>query len=203
MFNAYKNYMNRTFRDAQRHNLIGAIAPLFPTEQSSVIDIGCGNGEFASMLQEKRPNLTVQGCEVIDRGHLYVPITYFDGITLPFADNSFDYAMMINMLHHTDSPEAILREAIRVSRKGLIIKDHYANNMVDRANLHAMEYMNPNFREIMKLPLRFYSSGEWDSIMSKLGLTSDVINTDFVSYGRFWDLFFGRNMHFVGRYHIA
>jgi hypothetical protein len=72
----------------------------------------------------------------------------------------------------------------------------------DYANLYAMEYMNPNFREIMKLPLRFYSSKEWGGIFEEVGLTCEIVNSNFASYGKFWDIFFGRKMHFVGKYKL-
>lgn len=200
MFELYKNFLNKTFRDAQRHHLIAALAPFFPEEKAEVLDIGAGNGEFAALLQKAMPSLSIQGCEVTDRGKSFIPMTYYDGKRVPFADKSFDYAMVINMLHHTADPRIVLKEAARVSRKGIIIKDHYANNRFDYYNLLAMEYMNPGFRQIMQLPLHFYSEKEWSLIFAECSLVPQYSTCRFPSYGCFWDIFFGRKMHFIGKY---
>jgi ubiquinone/menaquinone biosynthesis C-methylase UbiE len=203
MFRLYKKLMNATFRDAQRRNLINVLKPLFPTEPAKVLDIGTGDGEFAWIMQQAMPNLSMHGVDVIDRGTPFIPITLYDGHHLPFVDDSFDYVTIINMLHHTASPQETLKEAIRVSRKGIIIKEHYADNWLDYYTLLGMEYLNPNARKLMEMPLRFYSQKEWNAIFKSLGLVCESEASRFVSYSRFWDIFFGRHMHFVGRYHYS
>lgn len=200
IFNAYKKLMNATFRDAQRRNLINALKEVLPTESAEILDIGAGNGEFSWMIQQAMPNLQIRGIEVIERGDPFIPITLYDGNRIPFHDRAFDYAMIINMLHHTASPSDVLKEAIRVSRKGIIIKDHYAGNWLDYYTLVGMEYMNPNARALMKMPLHFYSQKEWYAIFESLDLVCEAQTSRFISYGRFWDILFGRHMHFVGRY---
>jgi SAM-dependent methyltransferase len=41
-----------------------------------------------------------------------------DATELPFADESFDAAILVSMLHHVDAPERALAEARRVLRPG-------------------------------------------------------------------------------------
>lgn len=201
MIEAYKKLMNATFRDAQRHNLIAVMKPFLPAEPAKILDVGTGDGEFAWMIQQAIPTITMHGVEVIERGKPFIPITLYDGHRLPFVDNSFDFVTIINMLHHTADPKETLKEAIRVSRKGIIIKEHYADNWFDYATLTAMEYLNPNARKLMEMPLRFYTQKEWNEIFKSMDLVCEGEVDRFVSYGKFWDLFFGRHMHFVGRYH--
>ena len=48
-----------------------------------------------------------------------------DALQLPFADNSFDYAMTAMFLHHLDDDSAVaaMREMGRVARRGVIVAD--------------------------------------------------------------------------------
>src|SRR5688572_21494939 len=118
MLKYYKKFMNKTFRETQRVNLIEAMRDFFPAEKSTVLDIGAGNGEFSLMVQNYISQLTFSGVEVLNRGEPQIPITYYDGDKIPFADKSFDYVTMINMLHHTPDPKAVILEGLRVSRNG-------------------------------------------------------------------------------------
>lgn len=202
MFQSYKNFLNHTFRSAQRRYLVLTLKDFLPDESAMVLDIGTANGEFALMIKQTIPNLTFIGVDIMERGTPHIPTVICDGANMPFADHDFDYALLINMLHHTDDPKALLKEALRVSRKGVIIKDHYANNWFDYVTLLAMEYANPNSRALLQRPLRFYSKKAWDALFAELGLTCDAYTDRFTSYSRFWDMLFGRNMHFIGRYHL-
>lgn len=44
-----------------------------------------------------------------------------DARLLPFKNNSFDFIVAINMLHHVKDPEKVLNEAFRVLKKGGIL----------------------------------------------------------------------------------
>lgn len=203
LFNLYKKILNSTFRESQRRNLLNALKQFFPTEPATILDIGTGNGEFARMIQQEVPHLSISGVDVIDRGTPLIPITLYNGERLPFDDAHFDYAMIINMLHHTAKPKEVLKEALRVSRKGVIIKDHYADNALDYYTLLAMEHLNANARQLMSMPLHFYSSKEWNELFDSLNLVCEKQTSKFISYGRLWDILFGRNMHFIGRYYLS
>ena len=57
------------------------------------------------------------------RPETHVPVTPFDGEHLPFADGSFDAVILVDVLHHASDPLALMREALRVSRGLLVVKD--------------------------------------------------------------------------------
>ncbi len=195
----YKNLLNKVFRDAQRNNLLDALKKLLPVTPASVLDIGAGDGAFSAMLAERMPNLTVHAIDVMKREAEYMPVEIYDGGRIPHNDGSFDYALLMNCLHHTNDAASLLGEALRVSRKGVIIKDHYANTMLDKFILTAMEYANPNSRMLMSMPLNFYSKKQWQSLFADMNVVCDEVMEDFPSYSAFWDIFFGRNMHFIAR----
>jgi len=200
MLKFYKTFLNRTFRESQRNYMVVALKQFFPAEKATILDIGTGNGEFAYILQQNFPQLSFTGAEVMERGEPQIPITIYDGDVLPFAAKSFDYAILVNMLHHTPDPGALMREAFRVSRRGIIIKDHYADNWFDYATLMAMEYANPNAKALLQRPLTFYSRKQWQSIFAEVNAKCEAYDDKFISYGWWWDILFGRKMHFIGRY---
>jgi ubiquinone/menaquinone biosynthesis C-methylase UbiE len=104
------------------------IAELLPDTVSQGLDIGCGDGAISNLLMSFKPELKISGVDVLVREKTFVPVTRFDGIKLPFDDKSFDFCMLIDVLHHTDFQMELLKESFRVASKFVIIKDHYCQN---------------------------------------------------------------------------
>jgi ubiquinone/menaquinone biosynthesis C-methylase UbiE len=67
--------------------------------------------------------------DVLVRPGTAISVRAYDGVTLPEADASYDVVMMIDVLHHTDDPTLLLREAGRVSKQGILIKDHFRDGL--------------------------------------------------------------------------
>src|SRR5258705_1109967 len=84
-----------------------------------VLEIGSGNHpRFASHVLCDRfiEDDTERGGRIVaDR-----PIVEADAQALPFADQSFDYAICAHVLEHVEDPERMLRELMRVARRGYI-----------------------------------------------------------------------------------
>ena len=100
--------------------LASAIATLLPAD-ASALDVGCGDGELDRQLAELRPDLQIQGIDVLIREGARVPVRAFDGERLPDSDDSFDVVLLVDVLHHTPDPVVLLKEA-RTS--GPSIRDH-------------------------------------------------------------------------------
>ena len=47
----------------------------------------------------------------------------WDGQRLPYADRTFDLALLLTVLHHCPDPDAVLREAFRVAPTVVVIED--------------------------------------------------------------------------------
>ncbi len=87
----------------------------------ALADIGGGTGNYAAALAR-------EGWEpvVIDRSREMLGRASEKGLTticadaqrLPLADESFDAAMLVSMLHHVEDPAAALAEAQRILRPG-------------------------------------------------------------------------------------
>lgn len=98
----------------------------FLSPNEKILDIGCGNGLVSLYLQKKGFDITA--LDVADLAYSpKIKVMVYNGENIPFADNQFDVALLLTVLHHTDSPEKVLKEAARVAKKILIIEDIYEN----------------------------------------------------------------------------
>ena len=98
-------------------------------QNSHIIDIGTGSGQFSAVLQDKDYHVTA--VDIINKTNTnkIAPVLY-DGQNLPFQDKSFDISMLITVLHHCPDPEQVFSEAVRVSCKRLFILEDVYNNMI-------------------------------------------------------------------------
>ena len=87
-----------------------------------IIDIGAGKGLLAQEMA-RRFDARVTLVDVAQYNHTDLPLSVCDSRALAFADNSFDYALLSFVLHHSPNPDAILREALRVAREVIVIEN--------------------------------------------------------------------------------
>lgn len=169
---------------------------------SSVLDVGCGDGTLAALMLEARPDLTIVGLEVLKRPTTKIPVTLFDGEHIPFGDCSFDVAMFVDVLHHTLDPMVLLREAARVARCSLVIKDHIAKGILAKARLRFMDYVG-NARHGVSLPYNYWTEEQWLAAQTALRIKPTVLQRDLGLYPAPADAVFGANLHFVARFEAA
>ena len=182
--------LGRRVRTLARH-----LAELAPRE-ASVLDVGCGDGLLARDLQQQRPDLRLSGVDVLVREHTAVPVTPFDGTTLPLAANSVDAVLFVDVLHHTTDPRVLLREAVRVSRRWVIIKDHRQDGWLARPTLCLMDWVG-NARHGVALPYNYWRRRQWEEAFATLGLRSVETRTRLEIYPAWADWLFGRGLHFI------
>ena len=182
-------------RDRRRDVLARVIAELLP-EAGQVADVGCGDGAITARVGALRPQLTILGLEVEARPEAELPVTLFDGRTLPLGDRSVDYSLFVDVLHHTTDAERLLREARRVSRRGVLIKDHLAASSTARALLTFMDLVgNP---ASVAQPRCYLSEPGWRALWARVGLAPArqlVRRLDL--YRRPLTYLFDRRLHFV------
>jgi len=166
------------------------LAELIPKD-SSVLDVGCGDGLLASLITQKRPDVTLRGIEVLVRSQTYIPVDEFDGRVMPFADNSFDVVMFVDTLHHTHDPMILLREAVRLARRAILIKDHTLNGLFSGPRLR--------FMDSVALPYNYWPQRRWLETFETLGLKVPVWFTKLELYPWPATWFFDRSLHFIDR----
>ena len=175
--------------------LAGWFARLAP-RSARVLDVGCGDGLISAVLQSRRPDLIVTGIDVLPRSHTHVPVDMFDGSTIPFDDQSFDLVLFSDVLHHTADPAILLREARRVSRESVLIKDHNRNGLLAGARLRLMDWVG-NARFGVALPYNYWSERQWHDAWREIGLKPEQTVTRIGLYPKPFDWVFGAKLHFI------
>ncbi|HET6455697.1 MAG TPA: class I SAM-dependent methyltransferase [Armatimonadota bacterium] len=151
------------------HTLANAIAPLLPSGR--ILDVGCGDGALDALIPADRPDVQIEGVDIMVRPNPHISVKEFDGRTLPYADRSFDGVLLVDVLHHIEDCEPLLAECARVGRK-VIIKDHIGNSGWQRWLLKLMDWVGNRPYKVV-VPYAYLSVQKWDELWRRIGLTTD------------------------------
>jgi SAM-dependent methyltransferase len=177
--------------------LTRTLADFIPAN-ARVLDIGCGSGTLARRIMAIRPDVRIEGIDVLVRPGTEIPVTRFDGDNIPWEDGHFDIALFVDVLHHTEAPARLLAEAKRVSKGGIVIKDHFREGVLADATLRFMDWVG-NAQHGVVLPYNYLSDPEWRSIWSRLGLKVERLTDKVGLYPAPFSWLFDRRLHFVAR----
>jgi len=107
------------------------------TKGQKALDIGCGDGLLLAALA--KAGVMASGIDVSEEGAKKCKEKGFDVSVadistedLPFHDKTFDTVIMLDILEHLYDPEALLREAVRVSKQNIIISVPNFNSLPAR-----------------------------------------------------------------------
>ncbi|MCH7828868.1 class I SAM-dependent methyltransferase [Patescibacteria group bacterium] len=148
----------------------------FLQDGESVLDIGAGGGWNGERIhQEKKCNVTLLDISS-NLNRTQLPLLLYDGTTIPFADNSFDTSLLLFVLHHCQDPAKVLKEAVRVSKKRVIIMEDTFGSWFGRILLCCYDtfenfpalLVEPSYK--MNLPHNFKKVPEWKEAFEHLGL---------------------------------
>jgi SAM-dependent methyltransferase len=177
--------------------LADALAELIPAD-ARVLDIGCGSGTLAKAIMARRSDVTIEGIDVLVRPGTDIPVREFDGHTIPWPDDHFDIALFVDVLHHTEAPARLLAEAKRVSKRGIVLKDHLREGLFAESTLRFMDWVG-NAQHGVALPYNYLSDREWRDIWTGLDLNVERIEEKVDLYPAPFSWLFGRRLHFVAR----
>jgi len=181
--------------DRRTRVLSGELAALLP-KGASVLDVGCGDGTISAMIGAARPDASLRGVDVMLRPETRIPVEVFDGRTLPAADKSMDVVMFVDVLHHTEDPMVLLREAARVARRLVLLKDHTRDGLLAGARLRFMDWVG-NAPHGVVLPYNYWSEAQWRRGFAALGLTVAAWRSEIGLYPFPASLVFGRGLHCI------
>lgn len=178
--------------------LADALARAIPPGPARVLDLGCGDGQVAVALMRRRPELTLEGVDVLVRPVTHIPVTQYDGVTLPFATGSFDHVTIVDVLHHTDDPGAVLVEAARVAAKSVVVKDHLREGWLARPVLRLMDWVGNRGHDV-RLPYNYLDDEEWQAAFARADVVEGDRQERLGLYPAPLSWIFERRLHFVSR----
>jgi SAM-dependent methyltransferase len=177
--------------------LAHSLRDLLP-ESGTVLDVGCGNGVISRRIMELNPRLAIEGIDVLARPECAIPMKLYDGESFPFNDKSLDVVMFVDVLHHTPDPVKLLREASRVARRSIVLKDHLCNGKIAWRILSFMDWVGNRAHGVV-LPYNYFSSRQWAEAWQQIGSRPDVFHQHLGLYPWFARPVFENGLHFVAR----
>jgi len=118
-----------------------------------ILDIGCGDGTYTvELLAKDPPPVRVVGLDPAREalkvaagrsGDSRLSFLVGSAYELPFSDRSFDCAYLRGVLHHMQTPEIAVREALRVAREIVIIEPNGYNpvlKVIERTSRYHREH---------------------------------------------------------------
>lgn len=148
---------------------------LWDPSHKTMLDVGGGAGVMAQTIKTLFGLDQVASVDVVDRflPSLDIETATYDGVKLPFPDNSFNCILFFNVLHHVSvaSRTALMRECRRVAGKGPIyIKDHLSQGTIDDARLVALD-LKGNFPHAM-VKAHYLRDEDWCQLAHAAGYNS-------------------------------
>lgn len=142
---------------------------------SKILDLGCGSGIISKDF-ENFFAADLVGVDIIDNRVVPINFKLVNGRDLPFDENTFDAVLISYVLHHTQDPIRVLKEAKRVAKTGgklLIFEDLYSGLIAKLiCQIHGATYgrlfeHNKNLKE-----RNFKNDREWKFIFEHLNFKS-------------------------------
>jgi len=178
--------------------LAQAIANVLPPGNLKGLDVGCGDGILGKRVEMLRDDVSFEGLDVLVRPNACIKVTEFDGANLPFADDDFDFCMMIDVLHHTHNQVEILRECLRVAKDFVLIKDHLCESLLDSVTLRFMDWVG-NKAHGVDLPYLYLSGEGWQQLYNQCNAAVETVHPKLNIYPQPASLVFDRDLHFLSK----
>ncbi len=163
------------------------IAGLFSPGES-LLEIGAGKGLVALALREAT-QVNIELVEVVDYNQTDLHLQLYDGKHLPFSDASFDYSLLVFVLHHTPDPAELLAEALRVVRHGVIVVENHVEGWWRKPLTRWVDSI-PHFQYGVPVCYHTLTVPEWQQVFERFPVRAEIA-TRFTMDG-FWHNFVAR-----------
>jgi ubiquinone/menaquinone biosynthesis C-methylase UbiE len=170
----------------------------FLAEGDKVLDIGCGSGRLGGMILKCSncpKNIKYTGIEKFPRGDEPIKVIGYDGDKLPMKSDSFDVVILADVLHHEKNPLQLLKEAKRVSKNRVIIKDHKKDYFFDQLRISILDSV-ANKPHGIECIYKYNTLNEWHKMIAEAELTIEKEQVTINLYQRFFNIIFGKNLQY-------
>jgi len=142
----------------------------FIQKGSKILDLGCGSGIVGRSFQ-KFFQAEVIGVDIKDNRIYPIPFELIDGRKLPFPEKSFDVVLINYVLHHSEDPILLLKEAKRVARDKIVIYEDLPEGFLSRiiCKIHGISF-DKIFRN--QSQTSFKLEEEWGKIFREIRLNN-------------------------------
>jgi ubiquinone/menaquinone biosynthesis C-methylase UbiE len=135
-----------------------------------VLDVGCGKGRFARVLQEQNPGAEIWGLDISEEMLQFVPVGIHrrpgSMTELPFADSTFDCVYATESLEHAVEIERAVDEMCRVLKPGGKLA------IIDKNAEHWGKLRTPAWE-------RWFRRGELEKLLAK---NCHSVHSEYLSY---------------------
>jgi ubiquinone/menaquinone biosynthesis C-methylase UbiE len=137
-----------------------------------ILDIGCGRGEYVNLLNNS--DRFAVGIDLLDtlivQTKLNKNLMIGNGAYLPFKDESFDTVLLFEVLEHVTDEKSLLKEAIRVTEKKVILSVPYGPEpeVFENAGITWHHYTDPTHK-------RIYDEESLKKVLTDVGLNLEEI----------------------------
>jgi len=141
----------------------------FIKKGSKILDLGCGSAIAAKAFQDVF-QAKIIGVDIIDRRIFPIPFKLIDGVFLPFPEKSFDTVLISYVLHHSQDPIALLKEAKKVVIDKILIYEDIPEGIFSDFICQLHGFVFNKFFQNSEDDFNFKTENEWKKIFENLGL---------------------------------
>ncbi|MDX1438686.1 MAG: methyltransferase domain-containing protein [Rubricoccaceae bacterium] len=156
-------------------DLIVDLLPERITTNDRVLDLGGGDGYVAERIATKT-GAHVMMADVVDYNKTTIPVSVYDGDSIPFDQDTFDLTLLVFVLHHAENAERVIQEAVRVSADRVVVVESVYESSLQRWLLTNLDKFANAVRSNGAIRsqeefLSFRTDREWRNTFLQLGLT--------------------------------
>ncbi|WP_297422636.1 class I SAM-dependent methyltransferase [Clostridium sp.] len=171
-------------------HLEGILAKIDTKPNSRILDLGTGSGYLAFPLALKHKEIEVVGLDIVEntirrnnevvmeKGINNLTFSSYDGITIPYENNTFDAIVTRYALHHFPNIEETIKQLQRIVREGgqIYISDPTPNKIDNKRFVDKYMQLRDDGH------VKFYTKEEYIELLNKYGFELENI---FISKVRF------------------